>query len=192
VPHGIDQQQLAQQLMEAAQADGVELVGPDKLTKSVLAIALEAEMSEHLGYDHHDTAGRNSGNSRNGSRTKPVLTEIGRVEIEIRRDRDASSHTSRTPFERRDLGDADARRRYTSVGTGGAGPGSPIQAQGSDATAIGGQGGNGGDALGSAEDASEYQIVIGGRGGDGGGAILNSSGWTHFQRTLDGARRTWR
>jgi len=72
VPDRIDQQQLAQQLVEAARAEGVELVGPGGLltglTKTVLETALEAEMTEHLGYDRHDPAGRDSGNSRNGTR----------------------------------------------------------------------------------------------------------------------------
>ena len=42
----------------------------------MLETALEAEMAEHLGYDKHDPMGRNGGNSRNGTRTKTVLTEI--------------------------------------------------------------------------------------------------------------------
>jgi transposase-like protein len=90
----IDQQQLAQELVERARADGVELVGPggllSELTKSVLETALEAEMSEHLGYDKHDPMGRNGANSRNGTRAKTVLTEIGPVEIEVPRDCDGS------------------------------------------------------------------------------------------------------
>ena len=90
----IDQQQLAQQLVDAARADGVELVGPGGLltglTKTVLETALEAEISEHLGYDKHEAEGRDGGNSRNGTRTKTVLTEIGPVEIEVPRDRDSS------------------------------------------------------------------------------------------------------
>ncbi|WP_174824339.1 IS256 family transposase, partial [Pseudonocardia saturnea] len=94
VPDRIDQQQLAQQLVEAARAEGVELVGPGGLlaglTKTVLETALEAEMSEHLGYEPHDPAGHNGQNSRNGTRSKTVLTEIGPVEIEVPRDRDAS------------------------------------------------------------------------------------------------------
>nr|WP_269804150.1 transposase [Pseudonocardia kujensis] len=81
-PGRFDQQQLAQQLVEAARAEGVELVGPGGLltglTKTLLETALEAEMSEHLGYDRHDLAGRDGGNLRNGTRTKTVLTEIGR------------------------------------------------------------------------------------------------------------------
>ena len=42
-------------------------------------------MSEHLGYDKHDPVGRNHGNSRNGVRSKTVLTEIGPVDIEVPR-----------------------------------------------------------------------------------------------------------
>ena len=94
VPDRIDQQQLAQRLIDTAREQGVELVGPGgmlvELTKTVLETALEAEMSEHLGYDAHDPAGRDGANSRNGTRTKTVLTEIGPVEIEVPRDRDAS------------------------------------------------------------------------------------------------------
>lgn len=94
MPQVIDQQQLAQNLVEAARADGVELIGPGGLltglTKTVFETALEAELSEHLGYDKHHPAGRNGGNSRNGTRTKTVLTEVGPVEIEVPRDRDGS------------------------------------------------------------------------------------------------------
>lgn len=65
----------------------MELVGLNgllnQLTKNVLETALDAEMSEHLGYDKHDPAGRGSGNSRNGTRAKTVFTEIGPVEIEV-------------------------------------------------------------------------------------------------------------
>jgi putative transposase len=94
MPAQIDQQQLARELVEKARADGIELVGPGGLltglTKTVLETALDAEMTGHLGYDKHDPAGRGSGNSRNGTRAKTVLTEIGPVEIEVPRDRDAS------------------------------------------------------------------------------------------------------
>jgi putative transposase len=94
MPTGIDQQQLAQNLVDAARTDGVELIGPNGLltglTKTVLETALEAELSEHLGYDRHDPMGRNGGNSRNGTGSKMVLTEIGPVEIEVPRDRDGS------------------------------------------------------------------------------------------------------
>ena len=85
-----DQRQLAEQLLAQAKERGIELVGPNgllnQLTKNVLETALDAEMAEHLGYDKHDPAGRGSGNSRNGSRSKTVFTEIGPVEIEVPRD----------------------------------------------------------------------------------------------------------
>jgi transposase-like protein len=90
----IDQQKLVEELVAQAREEGVQLVGPGGLltglTKSVVETALEEELSDHLGYDRHDPAGRNGGNSRNGYRAKTVLTEIGPVEIEVPRDRDGS------------------------------------------------------------------------------------------------------
>ena len=80
--------------MARARADGVQLIGEGGLltglTKSVLECALEEEISDHLGYDKHDPAGRNGGDSRNGHREKTVLTEIGPVTIEVPRDREGS------------------------------------------------------------------------------------------------------
>jgi transposase-like protein len=52
--------------------------------------ALEGEITDHLGYDKHDPAGRDGGNSRNGHRPKTVLTDVGPVEIDVPRDRDGS------------------------------------------------------------------------------------------------------
>jgi transposase-like protein len=49
-----------------------DLLGPEgllkKLTAALVEKALSAEMSEHLGYEKHEAAGRGSGNSRNGTR----------------------------------------------------------------------------------------------------------------------------
>ncbi|GAA5117239.1 hypothetical protein GCM10025762_32780 [Haloechinothrix salitolerans] len=90
----IEQQELAAELVAKARQEGVELTGPNGLltglTKQVLESALEAELADHLGYDKHDPAGDNSGNSRNGTRTKTVTTDIGPVEIEVPRDRNGS------------------------------------------------------------------------------------------------------
>jgi putative transposase len=47
------------------------------LTKRVLEAGLEVEMDEHLGYAKHASEGRNGGNSRNGTRSKTVMTEVG-------------------------------------------------------------------------------------------------------------------
>ncbi len=57
------------------------------LVKAVLERALEEELSAHLGYDRHDPAGHNSGNSRNGSIGKTVQTGIGPVRLSVPRDR---------------------------------------------------------------------------------------------------------
>jgi putative transposase len=85
---------LAEQLVEQARADGRSLVGPggllSDLTKQVLETGLEVEMEEHLGYPKHAAEGRNGGNSRNGSRSKTVITEIGPIELDVPRDRDGS------------------------------------------------------------------------------------------------------
>ena len=90
----VDEQSVAEQLVAEARAKGINLVGPGglltQLTKQVLETALEEEMAGHLGYDKHDPAGRNLGNSRNGVRSKTVLTEIGPVEIDVPRDTDAT------------------------------------------------------------------------------------------------------
>ena len=61
-----------------------------QLTRRLLEASLEAEMDAHLGYGKHEVAGRGSGNSRNGKRAKTLLTEAGRVAIEVPRDRDGS------------------------------------------------------------------------------------------------------
>src|ERR1700745_1536468 len=87
-------EELADQLLGKAQAEGVELLGPDGLlsqvTKAVLERALAEEMTGHLGYDKHDTAGRGSGNNRNGTTGKTVLTDIGAVDLAVPRDRNGT------------------------------------------------------------------------------------------------------
>ena len=65
-------------------------------------------MSEHLGYDKHDPAGRNRGNSRNGTRAKTVLTDAaGDVEIEVPRDRDGTFAPQLVRKRQRRLSDVD-------------------------------------------------------------------------------------
>ena len=87
-------EELADQLLGRAQAEGAELLGPDGLlsqvTKAVLERALAEEMTGHLGYEKHDPAGRGSGNSRNGTTGKTVLTEVGAVDLAVPRDRAGS------------------------------------------------------------------------------------------------------
>jgi putative transposase len=49
-----------------------------------------AELSNHLGYEKHDSAGRGSGNNGNGKSRKAVQGDFGAVEIEVPRDRNGS------------------------------------------------------------------------------------------------------
>jgi putative transposase len=104
--------ELATELVARADAEGVSLVGPGGLlaglTKTVLETALEAEMSEHLGYEPHDSAGHLSGNSRNGTRAKTVITEVGPVMIDVPRDGEASFEPQIVPKRRRRLVGVDA------------------------------------------------------------------------------------
>jgi Transposase, Mutator family len=86
------EQQAAVELVRLARERGLSLTGPDgllkQLTKTVIETALNEEMTDHLGYEKHDPAGAGTGNIRNGTRAKTVLTEAsGHVEVEVPRDR---------------------------------------------------------------------------------------------------------
>ena len=87
-------EQLIARLAGRAREGGLALTGEGgllaQLTKRLVESALEGEITDHLGYDRHDAAGRDGGNSRNGHRSKTVLSEVGPVEIDVPRDRDGS------------------------------------------------------------------------------------------------------
>src|SRR5438105_7467806 len=61
-----------------------------QLTKAVLERALEAEISEHLGYEKHDPVGQHSGNTRNGKNRKTLQGDFGELELETPRDRQST------------------------------------------------------------------------------------------------------
>ncbi len=86
--------QLLRQLVSRAASGGMSLAGEggflQQMTKLVMEAGLEAEMTSHLGYDKHAVEGRNGQNSRNGTRTKTVITDVGPVDIEVPRDRASS------------------------------------------------------------------------------------------------------
>lgn len=68
-----------------------DLMGPDgaikKLMKNALEGMLDAELTEHLGYQKHSPAGKNTGNSRNGKSRKRLKNDNGEIEIDVPRDR---------------------------------------------------------------------------------------------------------
>jgi putative transposase len=58
-----------------------------KLFSAAMEQMLEAELSEHLGYEPYEAKGRNSGNSRNGRYSRKVRTSTGETRIQVPRDR---------------------------------------------------------------------------------------------------------
>ena len=100
------------EMVRSAKERGLDITGPDGLlkllTRTVLETALEEEMADHLGYDKHDPAGRDGGNSRNGTREKTVISDAaGAVTIEVPRDRDGSFTPVIVKKRQRRLGDVD-------------------------------------------------------------------------------------
>jgi len=92
--------ELIERLMADA-SDEVELLGPEGLlaevTKALMERMLKAELTFDLGYEEGDPAGRGSGNSRNGTYPKTVLTDIGSVELDVPRDRNGTFEPQLVP-----------------------------------------------------------------------------------------------
>jgi putative transposase len=61
-----------------------------QLQKRLLEKAMGAELTVHLGYEKHDSAGKNSGNSRNGTSPKTIKGEFGNLDLATPRDRNGS------------------------------------------------------------------------------------------------------
>src|SRR4029450_5828127 len=70
-----------------------------ELKKRLLERALGAELTEHLGYEKGDPAGRGSGNSRNGYSSKTVIGDDGPIELAVPRDRNSSFEPQIVPTE---------------------------------------------------------------------------------------------
>jgi putative transposase len=85
--------ELVDELLAGAQT-AEQIAGPDgllgQLTRRLLERALQAEMSEHLGYPPGQAPPGGAGNARNGQPTKTVLTDQGPVRIRSPRDRNGS------------------------------------------------------------------------------------------------------
>jgi len=98
-------------LIKDAKSSGTPLDGVDgllnQLTKAVLERALEAEMTDHLGYESGDPAGRGTGNSRNGGTSKTVSTRNGPVEMRVPRDRNSSFEPRIVPKHARRVGNIE-------------------------------------------------------------------------------------
>ncbi len=113
------------ELVQEARANGDSLTGPTgllkDLTKMVLEVSLEEEMTEHLGHGKHEspapatagddesaTADERIRNVRNGTRTKTVLTDnVGKIEIQVPRDRSGTFEPVIVPKHHRKLGSVE-------------------------------------------------------------------------------------
>lgn len=61
-----------------------------QLTKRLVERTLEAELTDHLGYEPNAPQGHGSGNNRNGKSQKTVQSDSGPLQIEVPRDRNGS------------------------------------------------------------------------------------------------------
>jgi putative transposase len=109
---GVVPEELIEAVMNSADAGGLELLGEGgvlaELTKRILERGLNEELTAHLGYEAGDTAGRGSGNNRNGTSAKKVLTEIGAVDLDVPRDRNGSFEPKLVPTHTRRLEQFDS------------------------------------------------------------------------------------
>ncbi|MEU4173026.1 IS256 family transposase [Streptomyces sp. NPDC026665] len=99
--------EVVERLLDKAGASGAALLGEGglltEIARAVLERALEAEMSEHLGYERGDLAGHGSGNSRNGTSPKTVLTDAGAIALAVPRDRNGDFEPRMVPKNARRL-----------------------------------------------------------------------------------------
>jgi putative transposase len=84
-----------------------DFLGPDglikQLTKALIERAMEAELTEHLGYDKSQSGEKISKNRRNGFSDKTIRTDQGPVEVEIPRDREGTFEPIIIPKHQRDF-----------------------------------------------------------------------------------------
>src|SRR6186713_3374034 len=102
---------LFDELMDRVDAGELTLTGEGgflpEMVKAVLERGLAAELTEHLGYERGDPAGRGSPNSRNGSTPKTLATEVGPVALDTPRDRQGSFEPRLVPKGARRAGGLD-------------------------------------------------------------------------------------
>lgn len=98
-------------IIEKARAEGLQLTGQGGLLpgmiKKAVESAMNAEMTQHLGYEKHAVDGHGSGNSRNGSTTSTVHTNVGPVGLDKPRDRNGEFDSTVVPKGTRRLGEFD-------------------------------------------------------------------------------------
>ncbi|GMA38618.1 IS256 family transposase [Mobilicoccus caccae] len=100
--------EMLDKLMAATDERGLSLTGEGgflpEMIKAVLERGMQAELTDHLGYEKGDPGGNGSGNSRNGTTPKTVGTEVGDVGLDRPRDRNSTFASSLVPKGARRLG----------------------------------------------------------------------------------------
>jgi putative transposase len=102
---------LLDHLMSKVDDDGLALTGPGgllpELVKAVFERGLQTELTEHVGYEKGDPAGRGSPNSRNGTTPKTLASEVGDIPLDVPRDRNGSFEPRLVPKGSRRAGGLD-------------------------------------------------------------------------------------
>jgi transposase-like protein len=99
------------ELFAKIDAGELQLTGQDGfvpgLIKATLERGLQAELTDHVGYEKGDPAGRHFPNSRNGTTPKTVASEVGDVDLDVPRDRNGTFEPRLVPKGARRLGGLD-------------------------------------------------------------------------------------
>ena len=102
---------LLDDLMAKVDDEGLQLTGDGgflpEMIKAVLERGLQAELSDHLGYEKGGRSGQGNLNSRNGATPKTVATEVGDIALNGPRDRDGSFEPRLVPKGSRRVGGLD-------------------------------------------------------------------------------------
>lgn len=100
--------EMLDKLMAATDERGLSLTGEGgflpEMIKAVLERGMQAELTDHLGYEKGDPGGHGSGNSRNGSTPKNLGTEVGDIGLDQPRDRNSTFASALVPKGARRLG----------------------------------------------------------------------------------------
>jgi putative transposase len=102
---------LLDEVLARVDAGGLALTGDGgflpEMIKAVLERGLQAELTDHLGYEKHERAGRSGLNARNGATAKTLATEVGDVPLAVPRDRAGTFEPRLVPKGQRRAGGLD-------------------------------------------------------------------------------------
>jgi len=84
-----------------------DITGPDgllkQLTKALIERAMEADLTEHVGYEKHDQSEKQTKNRRNGKTKKTLRTDQGPLEISVPRNREGTFEPTIVPKHQREF-----------------------------------------------------------------------------------------